>query len=171
MKLYNTMTREKEELRTITPDEVKIYACGPTVYNLMHVGNARQICVFDILRRYLAFRGFQVTYAQNFTDVDDKIIRAAEERGSDYLTVSKQFIDEYYVDAHGLNVRDADLHPKATENMDAIIEITQKLIDKGFAYVSKSRDVSFSTGKIHEYGKLTHQPPAELRVGSRIAAG
>lgn len=171
MKLYNTMTREKEELNTITPGEVKIYACGPTVYNLMHVGNARQICVFDILRRYLAFRGFKVIYVQNFTDVDDKIIRLAEERGSDYLTVSRQYIDEYYVDAHGLNVRDADLHPKATENIGAIIDITQKLIDKGFAYVSKSGDVYFSTEKFHDYGKLSHQPLEDLKVGARIAAG
>lgn len=171
MKIYNTMTREKEELQTLVPGEVKIYACGPTVYNLMHVGNARQICVFDILRRYLVFRGYKVTYAQNFTDIDDKIIRLAEERGSDYLTVSKQYIDEYFVDAHGLNVRDADLHPKATENMDAILDIIENLIQKGFAYVSKSGDVYFSTEKFREYGKLSHQPLDDLKVGARIAAG
>jgi len=171
MKIYNTMTKKKEELQTGTPGEVKIYACGPTVYNLMHVGNARQICVFDILRRYLLFRGFKVTYAQNFTDIDDKIIRLAEERRSDYLSISKRYIEEYYTDAHGLNVRDADLYPKATENMDAIIELTQKLIEKGYAYVSKSGDVYFSTEKFDGYGKLSHQPLEDLKVGARIIAG
>ena len=106
MKIYNTMTRQKEEIKTITPGEIKIYACGPTVYNYIHIGNARPICVFDVMRRYMEYRGLKVTYVQNFTDIDDKIIRRANEEGVDFKAISEKYIAEYKVDAHGLNVRD-----------------------------------------------------------------
>ena len=133
MKIYNTMTRQEEELKTIRPGEVSIYACGPTVYNLIHLGNARPICVFDTLRRYLTYRGYKVTYVQNFTDVDDKIIRRANEEGVDASVISERYIAEYKKDAAGLNVMPADFHPKATENMEQIIDMVKTLVDKGFA--------------------------------------
>lgn len=171
MRIYNTMTRQKEELVTLVPNEVKIYACGPTVYGLMHIGNGRQICVFDVLRRYLEYRGYKVTYAQNFTDIDDKIIKKANEEGVGYKDISERYITEYKRDAHGLNVRDADLHPKATENIDEIISIVSELIDKGYAYATESGDVYFSTAKDESYGKLSHQPLEDLMAGARISAG
>ncbi|MBO4446040.1 MAG: class I tRNA ligase family protein, partial [Clostridia bacterium] len=127
MKIYSTFTRRKEELETIKPGEVKIYACGPTVYNYIHIGNARPLCVFDVLRRYLEYRGYKVTFVQNFTDIDDKIINKANEEGTDYLTVAKKYIEEYWIDAKGMNIRPADIHPKATENIDEIIEIISTL--------------------------------------------
>ena len=133
MKIYNTLTRQKEEFVPITAGEVKIYACGPTVYNYIHIGNARPICVFDVLRRYMEYRGMKVTYVQNFTDVDDKIIRKANEENSDYLTVSQRYIEEYKTDAEGLNVRPATIHPLATENIEEIISMVATLIDKGYA--------------------------------------
>ena len=128
MKIYNTLTRQKEELLPITPGKVGIYACGPTVYNYIHIGNARPICVFDVLRRYLEYCGNEVTYVQNFTDIDDKIINRANDEGSDFKTVSEKYIAEYKVDAGGLNVRPATVHPKATENIDEIISIISTLI-------------------------------------------
>ena len=115
MKIYNTMSRKKEELQTITPGEVKIYACGPTVYNYIHIGNARPLCVFDTFRRYLEYRGYKVRFVQNFTDIDDKIIKKAIEEGSDYKTVSEKYIKEYWTDTKGMNVREATVHPRATE--------------------------------------------------------
>jgi cysteinyl-tRNA synthetase len=171
MKIYNSLTREKEELKTIAPGEVKIYACGPTVYNLMHIGNARQISVFDVLRRYLKFCGLKVTYAQNFTDVDDKIINKANAENTDYLSVANRYIEEYFTDAHGMNVLDADLHPKATENIDEIIGIISTLIEKDHAYATQSGDVYFSTKTFSEYGKLSRQPLEDLMSGARISAG
>lgn len=165
MRIYNTMTRQKEELKTVTPNTVKIYACGPTVYNLIHIGNARQLCVFDVLRRYLKYRGFDVFYVQNFTDVDDKIIRKANETGKTALEVSENAIKEYKIDAHGLNVKDADIHPKVTENMDIILDIINVLVEKGYAYES-SGDVYFSTSKFSEYGKLSHMPLEDLQAGA-----
>ena len=170
MKLYNTMTRRKEELTPITPGTVKIYACGPTVYNLIHIGNARALCVFDTLRRYLEFRGYKVLYVQNFTDVDDKIIKKANELGKTASEVSENAIKEYFVDAEGLNVRRADVHPKVTENMDIIIDIVKTLVDKGYAYESDG-DVYFDTSKFPEYGKLSHMPLDDLRAGARIEVG
>ena len=143
MKIYNTMTRQKEELVPLEPGVVKIYACGPTVYNYIHIGNARPICVFDVLRRYFEYRGMKVTYVQNFTDIDDKIIRKANEEGSDYLTVSQRYIDEYKTDAKGLNVRPATVHPLATENIGEIIEMVSNLIEKGYAYATENGDVYF----------------------------
>ena len=170
MRIYNTMSRQKEELVPMTPGELKIYACGPTVYNYIHIGNARPICVFDVLRRYLEYRGMKVTYVQNFTDIDDKIINKANEENSDYLTVSRRYMEEYKKDAAGLNVRPATIHPLATENIDEIIAIISKLEEKGFAYAVNG-DVYFRTNRFSEYGKLSHQPLEELQAGARISVG
>lgn len=171
MKLYNTLTRQKDEFVPITPGEVKIYACGPTVYNYIHIGNARPICVFDVLRRWFSYRGYRVTYVQNFTDIDDKIINKAAEEGSDYLAVSRRYIAEYQKDAAGLHVRPADIHPKATENIAQIQQIIRTLIDKGYAYAVENGDVYFRTKKDASYGKLSHQPMEDLMAGARIAQG
>lgn len=170
MYIYNTMTRQKEELKPITPGTVKIYCCGPTVYNLIHIGNARALCVFDTLRRYLEFRGYKVLYVQNFTDVDDKIIKKANELGKTASEVSENAIKEYFTDAQGLNIRRADVHPKVTENMDIIIDIVKTLIDKGYAYEADG-DVYFDTAKFPEYGKLSHMPLEDLQAGARIEVG
>ncbi len=171
MKIYNTMTRKKEEFVPIHEGEVRIYACGPTVYNFIHIGNARPICVFDTLRRYLEYRGYQVTFVQNFTDIDDKIIKRANEENSDYLTVSEKYIAEYKKDAGGLNVREASVHPKATENVGQIIKMVKTLEDMGFAYSTEYGDVYFRTNRFSEYGKLSHQPLEELEAGARIQIG
>lgn len=171
MRVYNTLTRKKEELVPVTPGEVKIYACGPTVYNFIHIGNARPLCVFDTLRRYLEFRGYKVRFVQNFTDIDDKIIRRANEEGTDYKTVSETYIREFWTDAKGLNFREATVHPKATENVDEIISIISTLIEKGYAYAVENGDVYFSPGKFTEYGKLSHQPLEDLEAGARINIG
>ena len=171
MKLYNTLSRQKEEFVPITPNEAKIYACGPTVYNFVHIGNARPMCVFDVLRRYLEYKGYKVTFVQNFTDIDDKIINRANEEGTDYLTVSRRYIDEYKKDAAGLNVRPASVHPLATENIDGIQEIISTLIEKGYAYAVENGDVYFRTLKDKGYGKLSHQPLEDLQAGARIATG
>ncbi len=170
MRIYNTLTRRKEELIPLTPGEFKIYACGPTVYNYIHIGNARPICVFDVLRRYLEYRGNKVTFVQNFTDIDDKIIKAANAAGTDYKSISEQFIAEYKTDAKGLNVREATIHPRATENIGEIIDIISTLIEKGYAYEADG-DVYFSPAKFSEYGKLSHQPLEDLMSGARISVG
>ena len=171
MKIYNTMTRKKEELKPIHEGEVRIYACGPTVYNLIHIGNARPICVFDTLRRYLEYRGFKVKFVQNFTDIDDKIIKRANEEESDYITVSEKYIAEYKKDAKGLNVREATVHPRATENIGQIINMVKTLEDKGYAYSTEYGDVYFRTNHFAEYGKLSHQPLEDLEAGARIQIG
>ncbi len=171
MKIFNTMSGKKEELKTINEGEVKIYACGPTVYNYIHIGNARPICVFDILRRYLEYRGYKVTFVQNFTDIDDKIIKRANEENSDYKTVSEKYIAEYKTDAKGLNVRDADIHPRATENIQQMLDMIKDLEEKGYAYSTEYGDVYFRTGKFKEYGKLSHQPLEDLQAGARIQIG
>lgn len=165
MQIYNTMTRKKEELVPINGNKVNIYCCGPTVYNLIHVGNARQLCVFDVLRRYLKYRGYDVNYIQNFTDVDDKIIKIANEKGVSPFDHAEAMIKEYFKDARGLNIADADIHPKATESIGIILEMVQKLIDKGYAYQSGG-DVYFSANKYPEYGKLSHMPLDDLRAGA-----
>ncbi len=170
MKVYNTLTRRKEELNPITPGEVKIYACGPTVYNYIHIGNARPLCVFDVLRRYLEYRGYKVYFVQNFTDIDDKIIRRANEEGLTFSEVSEKYIKEFWVDAKGMNIREATIHPKATENIDEIIAIISALVEKGYAYEAQG-DVYFSPAKFAEYGKLSHQPLEELEAGARINIG
>lgn len=168
MKLYNTFTNKKEEFIPIEKNKAKIYACGPTVYNYIHVGNSRPICVFDVLRRYLKYVGYDVTFVQNFTDVDDKIIKKAIEEKSDFLTVSKKYIEEYKKDAKGLNIKEANFHPKATENIDEIIKIIKLLIDKKFAYSLPNGDVYFSTRSFKDYGKLSGQTIDDLRSGARI---
>lgn len=170
MKVYNTLTRKKEELVPITPGEIKMYACGPTVYNYIHIGNARPLCIFDILRRYLEYRGYNVKFVQNFTDIDDKIIRRANEEHVDFSEISERYIKEFWTDADGLNVRHATINPKATENIDAIIQIISTLIEKGYAYEAQD-DVYFSTEKFKDYGKLSHQPLEDLEAGARIMVG
>ncbi len=170
MKIYNTMSRKKEELKTIIPGEVKIYGCGPTVYNFIHIGNARPICVFDTMRRYMEYKGLKVIYVQNFTDIDDKIIKRAIEEKSDYITVSRNYIKEYKKDAHGLNVKEPTIAPLATDNIDSMVDIISTLIDKGYAY-EVNGDVYFRTRKFREYGKLSHQPLEDLEAGARINIG
>ncbi len=167
MKIYNTLTRKKEEFVPITPGEVKMYACGPTVYNYIHIGNARPICVFDTMRRYLEYRGYKVTFVQNFTDIDDKIIKRANEENTDYKTIAERYIQEYWTDAKGLGVRAATIHPKATETMDEIIGIVQDIIDHGYGY-EVNGDVYFRAKKFKGYGKLSHMPIEELDAGNRI---
>ena len=168
MKIFNTLTRQKEELKTLVPNELKVYACGPTVYNFIHIGNARPLCVFDTFRRYMEYRGYKVNFVQNFTDIDDKIIRRANEEGTDYKTVSEKYIEEFWTDAKGMNVREATVHPKATENIDEIINIVSTLIEKGYAYAVDNGDVYFSPKQFKEYGKLSHQPLEDLEAGARI---
>ena len=170
MKIFNTLTRQKDEFKPITEGEVKMYACGPTVYNFIHIGNARPLCVFDVVRRYFEYRGYKVNFVQNFTDIDDKIIKRANEEDSDYKTVSEKYIEEFWTDVKGMNIREATTHPKATENIDEIINIIKTLEDKGFAYAVNG-DVYFSTKKFNEYGKLSHQPLEDLEAGARISIG
>lgn len=170
MKIFNTMSRRKEEFIPVDPNEVKIYACGPTVYNFIHIGNARPLCVFDVLRRYLEYRGYNVKFVQNFTDVDDKIIKRANEENCTFEEISEKYIKEFWTDAHGLNFKDATVHPKATENIDEIIEIIKTLEEKGYAYAIDG-DVYYRTLKFKDYGKLSHQPIDDLQSGARIAVG
>ena len=171
MKIFNSMSRQKEEFVPIQPGKVSIYACGPTVYNFIHVGNARPIILFDVLRRYFEYRGYDVTFVQNFTDVDDKIIKRANEEGITSQEVAEKYIQEYFTDAQGLGVRPATIHPKATENMQQIIDMVQTLIDKGYAYPVENGDVYYRTLKFEGYGKLSHQPIEDLQSGARIAVG
>ena len=171
MKIYNTLTRQKEELVTLEPGVARIYACGPTVYNYIHIGNARPLCVFDVLRRYLEWRGYEVKFVQNFTDIDDKIIRRANEEGGRYQEIAARYIEEFWVDAKGLGVREATVHPKATENMEEIESLIAGLVEKGYAYRAANGDVYFRTHKFDEYGKLSHQPLDDLESGARIAVG
>ncbi len=171
MKIYNTMSRQKEELIPMTPGEFKIYACGPTVYNYIHIGNARPLCVFDVFRRYLEWRGNKVTFVQNFTDIDDKLIKKANEEGITVPQVAERYIAEFWVDAKGLNVRPATVHPRATENIDAILEMIDALVEKGYAYQADNGDVYFRAKKFDGYGKLSHQPLEDLEAGARIAVG
>src|SRR5690606_29273147 len=167
MKLYNTMTRKKEEFVPLHENEVRMYCCGPTVYNYFHIGNARPFIIFDTLRRYLEYKGYKVKFVQNFTDIDDKMIKRASEEGVEVYELAQKYIDEYFKDAKGLGIREATIHPKATENIDAIIDIIKKLEEKGFAY-NVDGDVYFSTRKFKEYGKLSHQSIEDLEVGSRV---
>ncbi|MDR1891752.1 MAG: cysteine--tRNA ligase [Oscillospiraceae bacterium] len=170
MRIYNTLTRKKEEFVPQTPGKAGIYACGPTVYNFIHIGNARPLCVFDVLRRYLKWQGWNVTFVQNFTDIDDKLINKANAEGITAPEVAERFIAEYWTDARGLNVLDADIHPRATENIDGIIALIETLVDKGFAYESGG-DVYFSPERFPGYGKLSHQSGDELEAGARISVG
>lgn len=167
MKLFNTMTMQKEEFVPIEAGKVRMYACGPTVYNYIHVGNARPIIMFDVLRRYLEYRGYEVTFVQNFTDIDDKIIKRAGEEGTSAAEVAEKYISEYWKDVKALGVRAASVHPRATENMQQIIDMVQTLVDKGFAY-EVNGDVYYRTEKFERYGKLSHQPLEDLQAGARI---
>ena len=151
MKIYNTLTRKKEEFVPIDKNEVKMYSCGPTVYDYFHIGNARPFIVFDTMRRYLEYSGYKVKFVQNFTDIDDKMIRRANEEGITVKELGERFIKEYFEDAHALGIHEATVHPKATENIDAIIKVVQSLVEKGYAYAVDG-NVYFSTKKFKEYG-------------------
>ncbi|GGE83990.1 cysteine--tRNA ligase [Priestia taiwanensis] len=168
--LYNTMTRQKEEFKPLTPNKVKMYVCGPTVYNYIHIGNARPVIVFDTVRRYFEYSGYDVEYVSNFTDVDDKLIKAANELGEDVPTIAERFIDAFFEDVSALGCKKASVHPRVTESMDIIIEFIEQLIEKGYAYESEG-DVYFRTKEFNGYGKLSHQSIDELRLGERIEVG
>ncbi|MBQ7794747.1 MAG: cysteine--tRNA ligase [Clostridia bacterium] len=167
MKIFNTMTRKKEEFIPADKNEVKMYSCGPTVYDYFHIGNARPFIIFDTMRRYLEYRGYKVKFVQNFTDIDDKMINRANKEGITVKELADRFIGEYFTDAKALGIKEATVHPKATENIDAIIEIIQKLEDRGFAY-NVDGNVYFRTKKFDEYGKLSKQPLEDLEAGARI---
>ncbi|MBI9014437.1 MAG: cysteine--tRNA ligase [Clostridiales bacterium] len=167
MKIYNTLSREKEEFKTIEPNKVKMYVCGPTVYNYFHIGNARPFLIFDAFRSYLEYRGYDVTYVQNFTDVNDKIDKKALEEGDEAMAVANRFIEEYYKDADALGVRHADVHPKVSENIGNIIKMIKVLISKGFAYEVEG-DVYFDMKAYKGYGKLSGQNIDDLEAGARV---
>lgn len=167
MKLYNTLTNKKEEFIPIEEGKVKMYVCGPTVYNYFHIGNARPFIVFDVLRRYLQYRGYQVDYVQNFTDVDDKIINKANEEGVDSTEIAKRYIQEYFLDADSLGVGRADVHPKVSENIDGIIELIKSLVDKGLAY-NVDGNVYYRVKAFESYGKLSKQSLEDLESGARV---
>jgi cysteinyl-tRNA synthetase len=167
MKIYNTLSRKKEKLVPADAGEIKLYSCGPTVYDYFHIGNARPFIVFDTLRRYLEYRGNKVNFVQNFTDVDDKIIRKANAEGVSPSDVSERYIDEYFKDAAALHIKPATAHPKVTENIPEIIEMVSTLIDKGFAY-EMDGDVYFSARKFPGYGKLSKKNIDELESGARV---
>lgn len=168
MKLYNTLTKKKEEFQPIEEGKVKMYVCGPTVYNYIHIGNARPMIIFDTVRRYMEYKGYEVNFVSNFTDVDDKIIKKAIEEGVSASEISTRFIVECKKDMESLNVRPATKHPLATEEIGGMLEMIQTLIDKGFAYV-KDGSVYFRTKKFEEYGKLSKKNLEDLEAGKRIA--
>ena len=171
MQLYNTMTRKKEELVPVRPGRISMYACGPTVYNYFHIGNARPFIVFDTLRRYLEYRGYQVTFVQNFTDIDDKMIRRANEEGITVKELSERFIKEYYQDADSLGIERASHNPRATDHIADIIHLVETLIEKGHAYATPEGDVYFSVRSFPGYGKLSGQSVDDLESGARIDPG
>ena len=167
MKLYNTLSRKKEEFKPIEEGKVKMYVCGPTVYNFIHIGNARPFIIFDTLRRYLEYRGYDVTFVQNFTDVDDKIIKRGHEENITPEEVANKYINEYFVDADGLGIKRASVHPRVTDNLEQIIAFVKELEDKGSAYAVNG-DVYFDTKKFKDYGKLSGIKQEELEAGARI---
>ncbi len=171
MLLYNTMTRKKEELVPLVPGRISMYACGPTVYNYFHIGNARPFIVFDTLRRYLVYRGYAVTFVQNFTDIDDKMIRRANEEGTSVAALGERFIAEYYRDADALGIARASANPRATEHIPEIIALVQKLVDGGHAYAPGNGDVYFSVRSFPGYGKLSGQNIDDLENGARVEPG
>ena len=170
IKLYNSLSRKKEEFKPIEEGKVKMYVCGPTVYNYIHIGNARPAIVFDTVRRYLEYVGYDVDYVLNFTDVDDKLIKAANELGEEVPEIAERFIKAYKEDVAKLHVQEAVKHPRVTESMDEIIAFIQGLVDKGYAY-EVDGDVYYRTRKFDGYGKLSHQSIDELRSGARIQVG
>ncbi len=167
MKVFNTMTRKKEELIPIVPGEIKMYSCGPTVYNYFHIGNARPFIIFDILRRYLEYRGYKVTFVQNFTDVDDKIIKKARDEGKTEKEISDKYIDEYFKDAGNLIIQKADYHPRVTEHIDEIIDLIKRIEQNGLTYTVNG-NVYYDTSKFADYGKLSKQNLEELEAGARV---
>ena len=167
MKIYDTMTRYKEEFRTIEPGKVRMYVCGPTVYNLIHIGNARPMIFFDTVRRYLEYKGYEVNFVSNFTDVDDKIIKAANEEGVDASVISERYIAECKKDMAGMNVRPASYNPRATEEIPGMIDMIQKLIDGGHAYVAADGTVYYRVESFPDYGKLSHKNVEENQAGLR----
>lgn len=170
IQLYNTLTRKKEDFKPLEEGKVKMYVCGPTVYNYIHIGNARPAIVFDTVRRYFEYSGYDVNFVSNFTDVDDKLIKAANELGSDVPTIADRFISAYFEDVQALGCKTATNHPRVMENMDIIIEFVEELIKKGYAYESEG-DVYFKTKEFNGYGKLSHQSIEDLRIGERIEIG
>ncbi|MCL6572400.1 MAG: cysteine--tRNA ligase [Bacillus sp. (in: Bacteria)] len=170
IQLYNTLTRKKEAFVPLEAGKVKMYVCGPTVYNYIHIGNARPAIVFDTVRRYFEYRGYHVQFVSNFTDVDDKLIRAAQQLGEEVPVIADRFINAYFEDVSALGCKKADVHPRVLENMDIIIDFIHKLIEKGFAYESEG-DVYFRTRKFNGYGKLSHQSIDDLQIGARIEVG
>lgn len=168
MKIFNTMTRQKQEFIPISPGKVNMYVCGPTVYDFFHIGNARTFLTFDTVRRYFEYRGYEVNYVQNFTDIDDKMINRANREGITVKELGDKFIQEYYKDADGLNIKRATNNPRATEFIDEIIAFVKDLEDKGYAY-EVDGDVYFSTKKFQKYGKLSGQNLEDLQVGARIS--
>lgn len=170
IQIYNTLTRKKEDFKPLEEGKVKMYVCGPTVYNYIHIGNARPAIVFDTVRRYFEYRGYDVNFVSNFTDVDDKLIKAANELGSDVPTIADKFISAYFEDVQALGCKTATNHPRVMENMDIIIDFVEELIKKGYAYESEG-DVYFKTKEFNGYGKLSHQSIEDLRIGERIEIG
>ncbi|MFC5540869.1 cysteine--tRNA ligase [Ureibacillus sp. FSL W7-1570] len=170
IQIYNTLTRKKEPFVPLEEGKVKMYVCGPTVYNYIHIGNARPAIVYDTVRRYLQYKGYDVKYVSNFTDVDDKIIKAANELGEEVSGLTERFIKAYFEDITALGCKKADVHPRVTEHMNDIIEFIKVLVDKGYAYESQG-DVYFRTRKFEDYGKLSHQSIDDLKVGARIEPG
>lgn len=167
IQLTNTLTRRKEPFVTLEPGKVKMYVCGPTVYNYIHIGNSRPAIVFDTLRRYLQYRGYEVTFVQNITDVDDKLIRVANEEGTTVKEVADRYTAAFNEDLRSLNVMPPDIQPRVMQTIPEIIEFVEGLIDKGYAYESEG-DVYFRTGRFSEYGKLSHQPLDDLQAGARV---
>ena len=167
MKLFNTLTRRKEEFVPLEEGKVKMYVCGPTVYNLIHIGNARPMIVFDTVRRYMEYKGYEVNFVSNFTDVDDKIIKKAIEEGVSAEEISSRYIAECKKDMEGMNVKPATTHPLATQEIDGMIEMIQNLVDKGYAYAAKDGTVYFRVKKFKEYGKLSHKNLDDLQSGFR----
>ena len=168
MQIYNTMSRKKEDLVPLVPGQISMYACGPTVYNYFHIGNARPFIVFDTMRRYLEYRGYKVRFVQNFTDIDDKMIRRANEEGTTVKELGERFIKEYYHDADSLGVQRATANPRATEHIDEIIALVETLIEKGHAYATPDGDVYFSVRSFPGYGKLSGQNIDDLENGARV---
>ena len=167
MRIYNTLSRRKELFKPIEEGKVSMYVCGPTVYNLIHIGNARPMIVFDTVRRYFEYKGYEVNYVSNFTDVDDKIIKAANEEGVDSSVISERYIAECKKDMEAMNVKPATTHPQATQEIDGMIDMVQTLIDKGYAYAAEDGTVYYKTRSFAEYGKLSHKNLDDLRGGNR----
>lgn len=168
LQIYNTLNRQKEEFVPITPGSIGMYVCGVTVYDLCHIGHARTFVSFDMIVRYLRYRGFKVKFVRNITDIDDKIIKRANEKGIDAKELAEHFINEMYQDFDKLNIARPDVEPRATENIPEIIALVQKLIDKGFAYVADNGDVMFAIDKFKDYGRLSRQKLEELEAGARV---